>query len=397
MVEARGAAARAFIPGIELSRRYFHELVEPILARGFPHLRYAAALIGYGSEVQGFDDPMSTDHNWGPRLLLFLAERELAATRDAVEARLAADVPDLFLGWPTRMAVEDPSADDADATGHRPNRLRVEIHTVRAWVMGWLGIDADRPPDWREWLALPEQGLIEVTGGAVFRDDLGELATVREELAYFPRDVWLYKLACQWERIGQEQAFVGRCADAGDELGSRVIAARLTRDLMRLGFLVERRYAPYPKWFGAAFAGLPIAREVGPLLRDGLAANDRRARESALTKAARGIGLRHLELRHPGDFEPQLSTYAELISRMYGRSEPNGVATPRDYLVINAPVIAAALREQIEDPEIAALAPVGGVDQFSDSTDLLEWPRLSHAAARAVLVSRDERKRPRRG
>ena len=62
-----------FVPGVELSRRYFHDVVEPVLAREFPDLRYSAALIGYGSEVLGFDTPMSTDHNWGPRVLLFLS------------------------------------------------------------------------------------------------------------------------------------------------------------------------------------------------------------------------------------------------------------------------------------------------------------------------------------
>ena len=66
-----------FTPGIELSRRYFHEAVEPVLAAAFPALRYGAALIGYGSEVQGFDTAMSTDHNWGPRVLLFLEEADL--------------------------------------------------------------------------------------------------------------------------------------------------------------------------------------------------------------------------------------------------------------------------------------------------------------------------------
>ena len=32
-------------------------------------------------------------------------------------------------------------------------------------------------------------------------------------------ELWLYRLACQWKRISQEEAFMGRCADVGDELG----------------------------------------------------------------------------------------------------------------------------------------------------------------------------------
>ena len=85
-------------------------------------------------------------------------------------------------------------------------------------------------------------------------------------LAYFPRDVWLYKIACQWRRIAEEQAFVGRAGIAGDELGSRVIAGRLVRDVMRMAFLLERRYAPYSKWFGSAFARLPVAASLAPTM-----------------------------------------------------------------------------------------------------------------------------------
>ena len=67
----------AFIPGLELCGRYYAELVRPLLDQHFPDLRYAAALIGYGSEVLGFDTEMSMDHAWSPRLLLFLSEKDL--------------------------------------------------------------------------------------------------------------------------------------------------------------------------------------------------------------------------------------------------------------------------------------------------------------------------------
>ena len=63
-------------------------------------------------------------------------------------------------------------------------------------------------------------------------------------------------LAAQWTWVAQEEAFVGRAVEVGDELGSRVMAARVVRELMRLCFLLERAYAPYSKWLGSAFARL---------------------------------------------------------------------------------------------------------------------------------------------
>lgn len=115
-----------------------------------------------------------------------------------------------------------------------------------------------------DWLATPTQTLLEVVAGAVFHDDFG-LADVRSALAWYPDDVWRYVLACQWSRIAEEEAFVGRTAEVGDALGSSVVAARLVRDLMRLCLLMHRRYPPYSKWLGSAFASLPCASELTPL------------------------------------------------------------------------------------------------------------------------------------
>jgi Domain of unknown function (DUF4037) len=215
---------------------------------GSPDLRYSAALIGYGSEILGFDTPMSTDHNWGPRVLLFLSPEDQARLEPVIITYLHERIPETFLGWATRFKLADANAPDADEEGRRPTALRVETHCLRSWVPGWFGVRADAELDWRAWLGLPEQALLEVTEGSVYRDDDGELGALRQRLAYFPQDVWLYKIACQWVRVGQEQAFIGRCGDAGDDIGSRIITARLARDVMRLCFLVERRYVPYPKW-----------------------------------------------------------------------------------------------------------------------------------------------------
>ena len=115
---------------------------------------------------------------------------------------------------------------------------------------------------------------------------------MRKTLAWYPDDVWLWLLACQWRRLDQEEAFVGRTAEVGDKLGSRILTARIVRDLMRLCFLLERRYAPYGKWLGTAFARLEAHRDVGPPLHSALEAADYPAREAALTAAARAVAER---------------------------------------------------------------------------------------------------------
>lgn len=106
-------------------------------------------------------------------------------------------IPNTYLGWPTRFELHDPRASDAEKHGRRPAALRIEVHDLDRWAHAWLGVRAVSELGWRAWLGVPEHVLIEVTAGYVYRDDVGALTALRQRLAYFPRDVWLYKLASQ--------------------------------------------------------------------------------------------------------------------------------------------------------------------------------------------------------
>lgn len=170
-----------------------------------------------------------------------------------------------------------------------------------------------------DWLLTPQQRLLEVTAGPVFADD-GRLAPVRAELAWYPDDVWFWILAAQWRRIAQEESFAGRAAERADELG----------------FLLERRHAPYSKWFGTAFAALDAAAEVGPPLEAALAATAGREREDALVPAYEAVARRQVALT-PGP-EPQVCPYFS-----------------RPFRVIGGDRFAEACLERVADPRLRAL------------------------------------------
>jgi hypothetical protein len=290
-------AFMTFIPGIELSRRFYAEAVASVV--GGPH---TAALVGPGSEVLGFDTGRSTDHDWTARVFLFLPEpRELP-------------VPATFLGHPVKLVVG----------------------TLDGWTRGFLGFDPRHPAP-RDWLATPTQVFAEFTGGAVFHDDLG-----------FER----FR-----QRIGQEEAFVGRCGEVGDELGSAVVAARLVRDLMRLCLLMARRYPPYSKWLGSAFARLPAAATLSPHLIGALAATTWPERERHLVAAYEHVAGLHDALGLTGRVDPRARPFFD-----------------RPFQVIDAgrfvtPLLAGT----------SVMHPIGAIDQFVDSTDALGRRELTRA------------------
>ncbi|HEY9009805.1 MAG TPA: DUF4037 domain-containing protein [Devosia sp.] len=352
--------------GIELSRRFYADMVRPWLDEAAPGLPYAAALIGYGSELLGFDDEISKDHNWGPRVHIFLAEDRFEEEAHRLVTAFSAAVPTTYLGEPIGWRSRPhPPAGGEGAVGAIEHGL--EVHTVEATLQRMLGARSIDDLGPLQWLGIPEQALLAFTAGAVFHDDTGQLSRAREQLAYLPRDVWRYKIACQWRRIAEEQAFVGRAGQVGDDLGSRVVAGRLVRDIMRMGFLLERRYAPYAKWFGTAFAHLPIAASLTPLLTRAVAAAAWEERGEALAAAYLELAQQQAAIGL-ASFEAKVGPYHD-----------------RPFTTINADDAVAAVRATIEDPQLQALPVIGSIDQISDSTPVLVAPALCQRLIRQLI------------
>ncbi|MEY9874730.1 hypothetical protein ABH931_004230 [Streptacidiphilus sp. MAP12-33] len=323
---------------------------------------HAAALLGAGSEVLGFDTPRSTDHDWGPRLLLFLSPQDVAAHGARLHRVLAERLPKQVRGRSTHFRLVNERVGHLHPTDG-PVDHRVLVLDAGSWSTGHLGFDAaSAEPAVRDWLAVPQQRLAEIAGGEVFHDGIGTLTTVRARLSWYPDQVWRYLLACQWQRISQEEAFVGRCAEAGDELGSAVVAGRLVRDLMRLCLLLERRYAPYGKWLGSAFGRLAVAEELTPSLRGALAATEYRLRERHLCDAYARVAALHNATGLTGPLATTCRPYHD-----------------RPYQVLFAERFANATAETVTDPHLRTLPRIGTVDQWADSTDFLGSQELGRS------------------
>jgi hypothetical protein len=345
-----------FIPGLQLSELYYQEAVKPLLDRFLPGIAHSAALIGYGSDVIGFDTEQSTDHMWGPRLVLFLPEDGFDEQRQRVDAVLRSELPVTFRGYSTHFGSPDEigvrlmKSIEAGPVDHL-----VEIVTLRAYIQSYLGIDPAAEVGLLDWLSFSEHQLLAITSGKVFHDEMG-LNDLRSKFAYYPHDLWLYLLAAQWGKISQEEPFVARTGDVGDELGSQVIAGRLVRALMQLCFLMERRYAPYSKWFGTAFSRLPIAVELGPLLRRVLLAVDWREREGYLVQAYQLVAREYNKLGITQPMPEQATWFHD-----------------RPYLVIQAGEIASCIQDSIQDEQVRTLPPFrGSVNQLIELTDVVE-------------------------
>jgi hypothetical protein len=345
-----------FIHGLQLGEKFFKKIVEPVLEERFPRLKYSAGIIGEGSDVLGFDTKQSTDHDWGPRTQLFISEKD-SKKRSEISDYLANNFPLSFLGYSTNYAISSESGSRvlSKQKPGQPINHRVEIYTVKSFFKEYLCIDPFRRLNTLDWLVLSEQKLRTLRSGKLFHDELG-VGKIKGNFHYFPRDVWLYMLACEWKKIGQEEPFVARAGDVGDDLGSKIIASRLAKSIMRLCFLMEKEYVPYSKWFGTAFSQLNCSGRMLPAINKVLLAKKWKKREKHLSEAVEIVAEMHNSLKLTKPIKAKVSSFHN-----------------RPYLVIHGDVFANEIKKLIKSAIIKNIpADIGSVSQLSDTVDLLE-------------------------
>jgi hypothetical protein len=336
-----GTAAR----GADLAAAFHRDLVGPLIRRELPGLRYAAARLGSGSDVLGLDDVMSRDHDWGLRLTVLVDKADRAAAEPVAEL-LERRLPAEFRGQPVRFATTwDP------AVAHR-----VEVATVGEFAASRLGLDPLAGMSSLDWLVLTGQSVLEVVAGPVFADATTELGPLRRGLAWYPPDVERYMLACGWQRVSQRLAFVGRTAQTGQPLQSRLLSAELASDVISLAFALHRQWEPYEKWREALFGRLPDTDDLGLLLETAVGAEDWTRREAALGAAVEALAR---------------------VQRAAGLPTPAAASEQffdRPYRTVPA-TLAGLLLAQIRDPLLTRLnARVGSVGQWASSVDALASP-----------------------
>ena len=218
-----------------------------MLERDFPRLlpTLAAGLVGSGSECLGYDDECSRDHDFEPGFCLFLPGEDVVDRRSAfLLERAYAKLPRSFRGF-TRPVM-------LPVGGARHGILRTNEFFLKTAGTedGRLSVE--------QWLALPEQALLEATDGELFFDNLGEVTRIRESLQYFPEDVRRKRLAGQLLLMAQSGQYnYARCLRHGETAAAQLAAFEFVNSALAVTFLLNRRYRPYYKWSFRALRALP--------------------------------------------------------------------------------------------------------------------------------------------
>ena len=349
---------REFIKGVTLCSQFFSEVAKPILDRRFPGLSYSAGLIGYGSDVLGYDDETSTDHMWGPRFYLFLKNEDMELKSSILDT-FADEFPYTYQEY----SVNFSKPDSQDGGVRHPEFITegkvsplIFIHTIEEYLEDYLGQSNLEELSDLDWLAFSEHRLLALTSGKFFIDIL-EVKERLQKLEYYPEDVRSYLIASNWSMIAEEQAFVKRCFDVKDEIGSILVCARITERLMRLAFLYCKQYAPYSKWFGKAFQLLPIDQAIISTIYNAVTAAKIEDRENNLVLSQKMLADLHNSLG--------LTEFVDIkIENYFGR----------EIKVIFADKIASAVAAKLQGTPLDAYPLIGSLSGVANFVTLSDNP-----------------------
>lgn len=250
--------------GLEISRGYYKDIISPIINEHRTYLedKYCAALIGWGSDVLGNDDELSVDHEWGPRCIIFIPE-SLSEHKNSIYEVLNTHIPCEYKGFTTRFKNKDwVRVPDKDGDVH------IEVTTCKEYMEESIGMYM--PTDDIDWLGIPENKLLEFTGGEVFYDGFNEITKLREFYSYFPEDVWKFRLSYAWQSLGWNIDLIELTNKRGDILSARHCLSVTLHRLMKIIFLLNREYCPsYYKWLHREFYKLPnLSNKVGIIIEE---------------------------------------------------------------------------------------------------------------------------------
>ena len=238
--------------GLELAKKYYEAYGKEMLEKEFPDvLPYlAVGLVGSGSECLGFDDDISTDHDYEIGFCIFLPGEEIVDRKAAFALERAyAKLPQKFEGV-SRSRI-DPVG------GSRHGVIRTE-----EFYKEKTGLEAF-PPTTEDWFRIPSYALREATDGEVFRDPYGEFSRIRESLMQMPEEVRRKKLAGHLLMMAQAGQYnYPRIVARGEEAAAQMAIFEFVKHTQEAVFLLNRQYLPYYKWGFRAMRDLPLLADL---------------------------------------------------------------------------------------------------------------------------------------
>jgi len=237
--------------GLELSKNYFFEFGLPMLESEFPDIldKIAVGLSGSGSECFGFDDEVSTDHDFEPGFCIWIPGEDVIDRQRAFKLERAySKLPNEYQGFKRPLI--------SPVGGSRHGVIRIDEYLTSK-------VGSTLPLDIHQWISLPSYALAEAINGEIWIDNLGMVTNIRKELSTMPEDARLKRLAGQLFLMAQSGQYnFERCINHGEQCAAILALNQFVNATLESIFLLNKEYMPYYKWSFRALKQLDILTEL---------------------------------------------------------------------------------------------------------------------------------------
>ena len=276
------ATSDAHLRALGRCRLYYEKYGRLMLAQ-FPELQghYAAGLVGEGSECFGYDDIISTDHDYFPRFFIWLDDEAYEKYGEPLQAAYEklpkqwrccpaeGDTEKVWSGSGERTDGDSGNVPDAytDTVMTPEAAQRCGVCRTKDFYHRLVGREVP-PENLYDWIALQETRLATATNGEVFEDCGGGFTAQREAyLSYFPEDVRRKKLASRLRKMAQMGQYqYARCMQRGESVAAHMALSEFIQNTGSCCFLLARAYMPYFKWMHRKMREYPVFTAVADKL-----------------------------------------------------------------------------------------------------------------------------------
>lgn len=261
-----------WIPNLVRSRTLYEKYGEAMINDYFADYkeRIAVGFVGEGSDCFGFDDEISTDHDYEPGFCMWLLQKDY----ETIGEELQREYEELIQRHCGETGV------NMFLSGRRG------VFSVNEFYNKILGTDIDFEKIGEvgagngediPYANIAEHQLAMAVNGEVFEDKNGCFSAVRDCLkGYYPDEMWRRKLAqCIHDFSQYAQSNYARMMARRDYVTAQICVGKAIEAAMDLTYLLNKKYAPYYKWkrkglerFSAEQGGDCVAASVLTVLEE---------------------------------------------------------------------------------------------------------------------------------
>lgn len=225
------------IKGLDLAEMYYEEVGKPAIMKEFPELfdYISIGLVGEGSECFGFDDEISTDHDFGPAFCIWMP-CDLFEQYGAKLQELYDSLPKSYKGY-NRI--------------HKAGENRVGVWNIDTFFETYVGYkNADNIPNADAVFSFSDDGMATILNGRLFHDPNQQFERRRQAFYdAFTDQIWNMKIAKALIQLGQYgQSNYPRAMKRNDYVSAQITLYKYIETLLQFVHYINHTFPPYYKW-----------------------------------------------------------------------------------------------------------------------------------------------------